>query len=329
MNKIKWTEYEDNIMIKTYNQNRDLCIQMLSNRTKLSIQSRARFLNLTNNNIWNDIEIKLLKDNFKFGTRYCEKIIKTRGHKAIIAKARSLGLLVDKNLNKSFHYNNINKDFFSIPNIQNCYWAGYIASDGSIKNNFGISLSCKISDEIILQEFKKAVSFSGEIIYFKERYMYDKKQDKKYKTEKTAMLNISKDNNICSDLLKHWNIGRNKTKNLKEPNIKNISLCLSYIAGLIDGDGSIIYYIDKNGYEYKQVCLLGTYDLMKWCVEIIQNIYPGFNPKVSEKGSIYTLRISGNKAVDFVKRIKELKIPFLLPRKWDKFNHILEKNNEN
>ena len=52
-----------------------------------------------------------------------------------------------------------NKNFFTIPNIQNCYWAGYLAADGYItKNNKCIRLHTVYYDKEILTNFQKQIN---------------------------------------------------------------------------------------------------------------------------------------------------------------------------
>src|SRR5690606_13503507 len=71
------------------------------------------------------------------------------------------------------------------------------------------------------------------------------------------------------DLYKFWNILPNKTLYLNPPNITDLNLCLSYIIGLIDGDGSICicnFTQTHNGkkYTYPKIkfMLCGTFSLI-------------------------------------------------------------------
>jgi hypothetical protein len=118
------------------------------------------------------------------------------------------------------------ENFFSVPNILNSYWAGFIAADGCIRGYHDHYLSLGLSKKDIshLEKFKRDLRLSNKIT------IYDK--------HNSCITGLSS-NKICDDLKNNFNITPRKSKTLKPPNIKNKTNILSFIAGYIDGDGSV------------------------------------------------------------------------------------------
>src|SRR3990167_5826866 len=71
--------------------------------------------------------------------------------------------LIHKTRNRKSIYD-YDENFFEIPNILNCYWAGFIAADGCVsKNNNRITIELDGKDKNHLIQFKNDVKFSGEV----------------------------------------------------------------------------------------------------------------------------------------------------------------------
>lgn len=104
MSGIPWTEKEDLILRKKYQSiGPTECFKFLPNRTKDTIQNRARRLGLTiegkrcgknrKPNSWTSEEIKILRENYpSLGPRGCQKLLPGRTISSISDRTRRLGL---------------------------------------------------------------------------------------------------------------------------------------------------------------------------------------------------------------------------------------------
>lgn len=222
-----------------------------------------------------------------------------------------------------------NKKYFSIPTIENCYWAGFIAADGCIQLNpdrLQIILSNK--DKNILENFKNAVSYNGPIREVVRHYKNTKHKQKEYK-ESHLTINSSQ---IITDLNKIFNITIQKSLTLKPPNLTNLEHQLAYIIGYIDGDGSICLCNSKSSKD-KQINLsiLGTLELLNWMYQILHRLEnPKYNPiKCTKQANIYRLKFVSIRAFKILKELEKVKTPFKLPRKWDNIQLIQNIKNKN
>ena len=122
----------------------------------------------------------------------------------------------------------INQDYFSVPNLENSYVAGFIAADGNIhKSKNKLRIDLQIRDAEYLQNI---------VLLF---------SDKKITTTKRNYRSISLWSwKIISDLQKNFNITPNKSLTLKPPKLEGQN-ALAFIIGNLDGDGSIIIRKDR------------------------------------------------------------------------------------
>lgn len=217
-----------------------------------------------------------------------------------------------------------NETYFNIPTIENCYWAGFIAADGCIKDKNGkkisnplLEITLKTSDINHLEKFIKTVNYNGKI--------YNRKQKYKNHFTYSSQLIICNALKWTQYLKKHWNITPRKSLTIKPPNISNFKQQLAYIIGLIDGDGSI--NILKNN-SYIQFNLIGTKKLLEWVSKIIYKIenqqkYKTMNCHKKSNSNIFTINNSHNRAYNMLKTLKNFIIQNNIPclnRKWDKIH---------
>ena len=146
-----------------------------------------------------------------------------------------ISLFSNNNLRKY----SVNKEYFKIPNEQNCYWAGFIAADGCVEDKNRLSIGLKKDDINHLEEFSKAIEYTNNV--------------KLYNDVATVTINCKE---ICEDLRINFNIVPRKSKILIPPNIIDEDLVACFIKGVIDGDGSI----DKN-----KLVIYGTKDFISVC----------------------------------------------------------------
>lgn len=205
-----------------------------------------------------------------------------------------------------------NNEYFSIPNIQNSYWAGYIAADGCItERDHGVVLCCKRDDRIILETIKKHTNCEVPIL--------DEEKINFNKLKQYSRLTIYSQQ-IVDDLLKYWNITPRKTLTLQPPKyyMKN-DLALAFIIGYIDGDGCIRYAPDKKyNTKYLEISMAGTKEVLEWIAKIISNITNNQHTvsKIKKK-NCHILKIHCKYAELLKDQLKQIPLDFKLSRKWD------------
>lgn len=218
-----------------------------------------------------------------------------------------------------------NNYFFNVPNIQNSYWAGFIAADGCIGNCRGkrfLVINLKNTDRDILEEFKNQTSFTGNISNGKHKG-YGKYIDNIYCYSTIQIRNCDQ---WISDLKQHWNITENKSITILRPNITDINLQLSYIIGLIDGDGHIGIANGKLKFE-----LCGTKDVLEWASNILYSLednekYDKLTVYKKKNEKMHYINCSSIRAYCLLKQLIEKSTPYKLTRKWNKIKEY-ELNN--
>lgn len=180
----------------------------------------------------------------------------------------------------------VNNNFFEKINIDNSYWAGLLAADGNIgrdKNYFHLLLSNK--DFNILEGLSSALEYEGNI--------------KKY--SKCSYLRIyNKD--LVKGLESNFNITPQKTFEIKPPKHLNKKEAYAFVVGYIDGDS---YIGIINGYLRLQIA--GTFDMLVWIRKMFQEILGEdiSNKYIYKSGKIYTLNLSGKRALKVLKILSE------------------------
>lgn len=206
------------------------------------------------------------------------------------------------------------KDETFFNNGQNAYWAGFIAADGCITldkyGNPSLEIMLSRKDSEILETFKKTTRFTGKITY----------------RDNTVKIKIHNCRPWISDLYQYWNITHNKSLTLQPPNITDLNLCLEYIIGYIDGDGSIgLTSSGKSGYKYLGFGISGTKDLLSWIADTLHKIedteYIVPKPR-NGSGNVYQIGYKNKRARNLLEQLNNIDIPFKLSRKWNKVNAI-------
>lgn len=223
-----------------------------------------------------------------------------------------------------------NENAFKELTPESCYWAGFIATDGNLldrrrqsgKENGYYILGIELSqdDEDHLEKFVKYMQYTGTITKITRRT-----PSGKIKTYPSLKIAIGR-SRVSDDLYKHFNITKRKTYTLKPPNIKDKFLLLCYIAGAIDGDGSICCRKTKYNYNSSIRLFSGSPDYSEWFNDVIHEFTEGLevrttkstnNKKIYKNGNVHHISLSGQKALALVDAVRQLPIP-RLKRKWDK-----------
>lgn len=283
--------------------------EYMPHRSLGGITSKANDLGISINvdMFWTDDEIETLKeawDEYGAAGIFHNKIL-LKTISSIEHKATRLGLKRDRRKIR------VNDCFFGVPNIENCYWAGFLAADGCIHKGTNIlSVTLKGTDRCILEAFQKALGAKKDFIRTIVR--------------PNANIQVRFDcssNQIVDDLKTNFNIVPQKTLILNPPNLTNRALIDAFIIGLIDGDG----HIKTN--KLWGVC--GTNEICAWvqqrCIEIL--FQHGLQPAPKSLRSYNELfenfaRIQhgGERGQTILNHLSSVPTPFRLPRKWDKIN---------
>lgn len=194
----------------------------------------------------------------------------------------------------------VNEKYFTKPTIENCYYAGFIAADGNIRDQKNrptkaLVIHINSKDREILERLKEAMRYTGPVTDWKK--------------DSSSTLKVT-NNQLCEDLEENFNITPRKTHTLKPPNLFDPDFIKAYIIGLIDGDGSIGR--TKNGGYAIRIC--GTKDLLNWVRGFIgiKTVHP------SRDENIWSLSYSGSSAKEVAKLLSSVKAVQRLGRKWDK-----------
>lgn len=196
-------------------------------------------------------------------------------------------------------------DFFETPNIQNSYWAGFIAGDGHITpDRKKISVKLKRTDRCHLETFARHVGV-GRLYDYERR---DSRTNRIYYSSEILITNVK----LVEDLIKNWNFGHSqKTYNLQPPQGLSDDLSWAYIAGLLDADGS---YAVKH--SRPSLNMLATLPVLEWMLDKTEELV-GRRAAIRYRGGGQSeAEYHGNQAIEIRKRIHSLDVDFL-GRKYD------------
>lgn len=260
---------------------------------------------------WTDIEDTIIKENYS-STHAKKLLLLLPDRTANSIRIRARYLSVPGKIYSPRLYS-INSNYFEVPNLQNCYWAGFIAADGCIYQRYNskiLSIGLQASDLCHLERFKNDTEFEGKISSSKPKI-----KDKEYFCRKIEI----HDDKICDDLTNNFKITQRKSLVLQPPNLIG-NLALAYICGYSDGDGSMMWRTVEDCLNHKSFkwSFAGTYDVLNWCKNILDiHFQYKNNIQICKTGNICTFSYNGYKAIEMCKELHKLDLPYL-KRKWDK-----------
>ncbi len=279
-------------------------------------------------NHWTQEEDKVLTRWYEIdeGADLLQTFLPNRNYNAIKARAESLGI------KRQIKYTK-NEKFFEIPNLENCWLAGYFASDACLcdSNNFKkVNCVANIKDINYLKQIKEIVNYNGII-----RIKTVKNHIKNYRNRDMPGRDFISDMSYLDfydcgkwhhDLFKNWSLTPRKTYTLQPPNLTDLKLILAYLVGLLEGDGTIHYSNDKKSANCLALSFLGTKSLLLWIKDIFDKITPGnieAQVHIERDGAnVYSYRIAGARAFFIAKMMLSLKVD-KMERKWHKaLNYI-------
>jgi len=234
-----------------------------------------------------------------------------------IKKLKIANLITNSILTK----HSCNENFFNEPNLENCYWAGWIASDGNILKN-RLCLRIATYDKQVLLNFKESINSTNTA---KDRQTKFKNDIQNYSSE----IYIYSES-ICKKLKEHWNITAKKSLTLRPPkDYITENLALAYIKGYFEGDGCLT--INPRGYY--NIEFVGTYEVLTWIKNYLDKLYPidRKESSIRKRKNIYRLAYFGSRAKNIHNVLKNINTKYYLPRKWEKTAYQvakIERNNK-
>lgn len=191
--------------------------------------------------------------------------------------------------------------FFETPNLENSYWAGFIAADGYIyvpkkgQKILGITLKSTDREHLIKLQSSIGAGTLTETTRFSEQY------NKEYYG---TSYRLSSDK-VCFDLLKNFNIGERKSLTLEPPDLSG-DLTTAFIAGYIDGDGSY-----SMGAYSPRLGIVGTENFLSWILKQY-----GLKSPIHYTNGTYGVSIYGDNAIGIRQSIHSLDLPLLDRKKY-------------
>lgn len=207
-----------------------------------------------------------------------------------------------------YHYD---KFFFNVPTLENSYWAGFIAADGTIDNKWNNSLKIALAEKDVehLRTLAKTIGYDGPLLY-------------SVKTKSYA-LQLYGAHQFSYDLENIFNATNKKSLTLCAPYelyFWSDTFLKSYLVGFIDGDGSIKFC--KRDRALIVDIFSGSERFVKWVKVFLEKTYDLPDKRIysySSTGFLY--RLQGKNAIKVLTDLAKLNVP-KLSRKWNKLNNI-------
>jgi hypothetical protein len=206
--------------------------------------------------------------------------------------------------------------FFETPDVQNSYWAGFLAADGNLRNTYRttegmrvgarIALALKTGDGDHLQRFVDAVKYSGPT---------QRKTTGGFGGFPISRVDIYGSEKLISDLGTQFNVPVGAKGDVINPPELTAENALAYAVGYIDGDGSVVPWPDG---RIRAIQWFGNRTIVEWIKAILERYAPplrGKTTKITPLANGFLHRIEGVRAAAIVQIIVSTSIPFM-ERKW-------------
>ncbi|MDT4951921.1 MAG: hypothetical protein QOJ02_59 [Acidobacteriota bacterium] len=256
--------------------------------------------------IWTQHEIETLTDLYHLRmTKELTDVLPGRTLNSIFQKARSLNLKANRKLTRKQYL--VDYSYFSVPKLENSYWAGFIAADGNIgESKDRVRIKLLASDSHHLEAFRNDSGSNNPII------------DVYNGLKKYVSLEICGVPRWKTDLQKNFCITPRKSLTLQPPKHLSKEHSLAFITGYIDGDGCIFMEKPPTGHLRIGVQVTGTHEVLCWVKSWFDKIAPSeYQASARCIGNIYSYKIVGKKAESILRVLFQTATP-KLERKWAK-----------
>lgn len=243
------------------------------------------------------------------------KLLPGRSADAVKQKARSLCLKSNRKVTRKRY--ELDYGYFKTPNLENSYWAGFIAADGCIDDvKDRVRIKLLDSDKRHLEAFQGRCGCTSPI-----RNAPNGSRD-------YAALEIMGTGRWREDLERNFCITARKTLTLQPPRHLPRELSLAFIIGYIDGDGCI--FTEKVAKQPLRVGLqvTSTREVLVWIKGWMNALAPSVRmSRVAQTGKVCSYKIVGRKTESVLRTLLALPTP-KLERKWLKAAEFLHKKEE-
>lgn len=256
--------------------------------------------------LWSEEDLEFLRKNYSEMKMVDLKSRLKRSGPAISSQAQVENLTCNKSKYRIFKCND---SFFKEINPLTCYIAGLIAADGCI-NEKANCIGFSQKSDYLIKYIKESLN-SDATIYYRKRA----------KTEEYSINFCSKE--LVKDIANNFNVVPRKSKNgLDIPEIHDLDCIMCYVAGLLDGDGSISFKKIRE-YEEKKLSftLLCSKKILDW-INKSMNLSMNIQKRNDCKVELYKMNGSYNKARLFLESIYDCLIRnnIKITPKWEKVN---------
>jgi len=261
--------------------------------------------------LWAQHEIETLTALYHLRmTKELVNLLPNRTLNSIFQKARSLNLKANRKLTRKQY--RVQYSYFSIPNLENSYWAGFIAADGNIGNRKDrVQIKLMASDLHHLETFKRCCDSTSPIA------------DSYTKQKKYAVLEIHGVPQWKEDLKSNFCITPRKSLTLQPPRHLLPEQSLAFITGYVDGDGCIFTEKPATGHLRLGIQVTGTCEMLCWIKNWFDEVAPSeYHANVRLIGKVCSYKIVGKKAESILKTLLQIPSP-KLDRKWAKVSTFL------
>lgn len=178
------------------------------------------------------------------------------------------------------------------------YWLGFLVADGTVSTT-RLRLTVAIKDKPHLLKFAKYINYTGSF------------------NEKPHSISIAvMDTTVVKMLRSKFDINSNKTCNPSRYEIPNTDLGLAFIAGFIDGDGSIMHQWKRLDYRLA-IKLHGSWE--QFLLQINKLLSNSITTRINTYGYAQFCLTNTSELLELKRKITDLNLP-ILNRKWDIIN---------
>lgn len=329
---IVWKDWEVELLKENYAspETRPELYEKLKHRSEATIINKASSLGIKAipaNKFWESWEDELIRNNYPdiSVTQPMLDLLPHRTLTSIQSRANTLGLKL-QNVGGRRRNLELNTYFFSKPNPLNSYWAGFAAADGSVGRGRSLTFNLSIKDKNHLESLVDALNYGGEIKEF---------ESPGYTKSMMCKLHIES-KNIVTDLHTNFGVGERKTFSLQFPSNLSEENQKAFIAGYIDGDGSIGLTSRYGGKQLDLVFqVIGTEEILINIKRLVDT-YPASMKRIKTLASVYEdkrhpgvfcYRVGGTRFLPFALDMIDLGEKYNLPlmqRKWDKVGQYIK-----
>lgn len=219
-------------------------------------------------------------------------------------------------------------EFFKTPNVENCYWSGFLCADGAIikdknkPNGCRLTLCISVKDESHLVKFKEAIKHNG-VIKYKTQIFNLESSSSHGKSFDFCWLDVCQASRFLNDM-EQYGLIPNKTKRLAPPRLANDLLKLAYLRGYIDGDGYTTV-ISLEGRDRLTIGITSSCKaILDWIKDLVDHNFPVqyFDRAYSSvtrnsSSNSWQYNVSGYRALRLAEVLIKIPTP-VLDRKWNR-----------